>query len=107
MILGKYLCAAKYNAMRNITVAISDTAYRQARVWAAQRDMSLSAVVQFLLEELPRTPASMLRGFPDPIPLPRNTTMSTKRPPQGGFPIEEIAASKQDSSEEQGANSGL
>jgi hypothetical protein len=39
--------------MRNITVTIPDDAYRRARVWAAQRDTSLSAVVKHLLETLP------------------------------------------------------
>jgi hypothetical protein len=39
--------------MRNITVSIGDETYIQARVWAAQRDTSLSAVVQYLFETLP------------------------------------------------------
>lgn len=39
--------------MRNITVTISDDAYTRARVWAANRDTSVSAVVRFLLETLP------------------------------------------------------
>ena len=59
--------------MRNITVTVSDTIYRQARVWAAQRDTSVSAVVQYLLETLPRIP-SAAREFPtDPSqPPPAN-----------------------------------
>jgi ATP-dependent Clp protease adapter protein ClpS len=39
--------------MRNITVTVSDQTYRQARVWAAQRDTSVSAVVTYLLHTLP------------------------------------------------------
>jgi hypothetical protein len=39
--------------MRNITVTIPDKAYRQARVWAAERDTSVSAIVRYLLETLP------------------------------------------------------
>lgn len=39
--------------MRNITVTVSDQTYRQARIWAAQRDTSVSAVVQYLLQTLP------------------------------------------------------
>jgi hypothetical protein len=39
--------------MRNIIVTIPDDAYRRARVWAAQRDTSVSAVVKYLLETLP------------------------------------------------------
>jgi hypothetical protein len=39
--------------MRNITVTVSDETYRLARVWAAQRDTSVSAVVQYILQTLP------------------------------------------------------
>jgi hypothetical protein len=38
--------------MRNITVAISDDTYRRARIWAAERNGSISAIVQYLLETL-------------------------------------------------------
>jgi hypothetical protein len=40
--------------MRNITVAVSEDSYRQARIWGAKHDLSLSAVVGELLRELPR-----------------------------------------------------
>ena len=39
--------------MKSITVSIPDQVYRQARVWAARRDTSISAVVKYLLETLP------------------------------------------------------
>jgi predicted CopG family antitoxin len=39
--------------MRNITVTIPDDVYTRARVWAAERDMSVSAVVKYLLETMP------------------------------------------------------
>jgi hypothetical protein len=39
--------------MKNITVCVSDQTYRSARVWAAKRDTSVSAVVRYLLETLP------------------------------------------------------
>jgi hypothetical protein len=39
--------------MKNITVSVSDKSYREARVWAAQHDSSLSRVVQYLIETLP------------------------------------------------------
>jgi hypothetical protein len=39
--------------MPNLTVTIPDEAYRPARVWAAERDTSLSAVVRYLIETLP------------------------------------------------------
>jgi hypothetical protein len=40
--------------MRNITVTVSDETYRQARVWAAEHDSSLSRIVAYLLQTLPR-----------------------------------------------------
>ena len=39
--------------MRNITVSVPETAYLRARVWCAERDGSLSALVAHLLETLP------------------------------------------------------
>jgi hypothetical protein len=39
--------------MKNITVCVSDKAYREARVWAAEHDSSLSRIVQYLIETLP------------------------------------------------------
>lgn len=38
---------------RKITVAVPDKIYHQARVWAAKRDTSISAVVAYLLDTLP------------------------------------------------------
>jgi len=38
--------------MRNITVAIDDDAYRRARIAAAERDTSVSALVKAYLEQL-------------------------------------------------------
>ncbi len=49
--------------MRNITVTIPDDSYRRARVWAAQRDTSVSAVVRHMLETLPGI-ARAERAFP-------------------------------------------
>ena len=37
---------------RNITVCVSESTYHQARVWAARHRTSISAAVQFLLENL-------------------------------------------------------
>ena len=51
--------------MKNITVCVSDQAYRQARVWAAERDASLSRVGQYFISTLPGLkPAA--RKFPLP-----------------------------------------
>ena len=49
--------------MRNITVTIPDDAYRRARIWAAERDTSVSAVVKYLLETMPGINRSNL-AFP-------------------------------------------
>ena len=38
--------------MRNITVSISDEGYRQARMWAAENNTSLSAAVEYMLENV-------------------------------------------------------
>ena len=38
--------------MRNITVAVDDETYRRARVAAAERDTSVSALVKAYLEQL-------------------------------------------------------
>jgi 16S rRNA C967 or C1407 C5-methylase (RsmB/RsmF family) len=39
--------------MRNITVAVTHAAYREARIWAVERDTSISAMVQHLIQNLP------------------------------------------------------
>ncbi len=41
--------------MKNITVAVPESAYIKARVWAAEHQTSLSAVVAYLLRTLPET----------------------------------------------------
>jgi hypothetical protein len=38
---------------RNITIAVPDAIYLKARVWAAEHDTSISAVVAYLLATLP------------------------------------------------------
>lgn len=58
--------------MRNITVTIPEDAYRRARIWAAERDTSLSAVVKYLLETLPGN-SRAIKTFParsQPVPSP-------------------------------------
>ena len=39
--------------MRSITVTIPDDSYCRARVWAAERNTSISVVVRRILESLP------------------------------------------------------
>jgi hypothetical protein len=38
---------------KNITIAVTDAVYHDARVWAARRNTSISATVQDILENLP------------------------------------------------------
>ncbi len=40
--------------MKNITVSIPENAYLRARVWSAEHECSLSCIVAYLLETLPR-----------------------------------------------------
>jgi hypothetical protein len=51
--------------MRNITVAVPEVVYHKARVWAAEHDTSISAVVAFLIQQLPNRPIAAER-FPKP-----------------------------------------
>lgn len=39
--------------MPNITVTVSESAYRDARIWAATYNTSVSAIVQYCIERLP------------------------------------------------------
>ena len=51
--------------MKNIHVSISDLAYFRARVWAAERETSISPIVAYLLETLPNIKRAT-RRFPVP-----------------------------------------
>ena len=69
--------------MKNITVAISDTAYHEARVWAAHQDISISGITQFLLEHMWRIPKWIIADLHNNVPLPpsrKNTVLSAKSP---------------------------
>ena len=48
--------------MKNITVSLSDEAYRGARIWAAERDTSVSALVREYLESLSQQESAFERG---------------------------------------------
>ena len=50
--------------MRNITVTVDDETYRLARLWATERNTTLSAVVRQVVMDLPR-----IRNFRE-FPLP-------------------------------------
>ena len=58
--------------MRNITVTVHDDSYHAIRVWCAERDISISRLVQIFLEDLPRLKSVRrfpLPGAPDPRSL--------------------------------------
>lgn len=66
---------AHNNPMRNITLSISDETYRNTRIWAAENNTSISAAVEYLLDnlreilrgrKLPRQPRRNNR-FPAPL----------------------------------------
>jgi hypothetical protein len=66
--------------MRNITVTVPDDVYLRARVWAAERDTSVSAVVKYLLETMPGMKRSNL-AFPARNSNRVNTQASSPTPP--------------------------
>ena len=73
--------------MKRITVAVHERTYREARVWAAERDTSLSAVVAYLLETLPRI-ARAARAFPPGTNAPAANPPAPPAipPPSGNLP---------------------
>ena len=42
--------------MKNITVSVHDETYRQARIWAAENNTSVSAAVEYMVDDLARHP---------------------------------------------------
>jgi hypothetical protein len=50
-----------FTMKRSITVKVEEEVYHRARIWVAERDSSLSGVVQYCLENLPGL--SLARGF--------------------------------------------
>lgn len=69
---------------KNITVTVPEETYRQARVWAAERDTSISAVVAYLLETLPGIPRAA-RAFPARH-APASTPQTLAGSPASGAP---------------------
>ncbi len=49
--------------MPKVNIKVPDETFRRARIWAAQRDTSVSAIVKYLLETLPSF-KSASRAFP-------------------------------------------
>jgi len=68
--------------MKNITVTVPDETYRMARMWAAQRNTSVSRVVAFMLQILPTHPRAN-KQFPPPAhrrPQPQNPACAAPPP---------------------------
>jgi hypothetical protein len=65
--------------MPNITVTVSEQAYRAARIWAAQNDTSVSAVVQYCIERLPR------------LPIAQQAAAAAKTPNHGCVTVKEVS----------------
>jgi hypothetical protein len=72
--------------MKNITVCVSDKAYRQARVWAAENDTSLSATVQYLIQRLPRLPVAQ-----NVFPLAKTASKQPETAPPAALSTEKTA----------------
>jgi hypothetical protein len=47
--------------MPNITITVSDDVYRIARIWAAQNDTTVTALVRTVLQTLAPSPELMLQ----------------------------------------------
>jgi hypothetical protein len=59
---------------RNVTISLPEDTYRRARVWAAKRDTTVTAVVCYLVENLPGLPIAR-EGIPIPAKLARSTSV--------------------------------
>ena len=68
---------------RNVTLAISIEAHHRARLWAAQHDVSLSAVVSALLEHLPTNPNAARAAHSVRRPQPQIQPVASPAPPSG------------------------
>ena len=69
--------------MRNITVSITDEVHRQARIWAAEHNTSVSAAVEYMLENV----RSILRVRKPPRQPRRGNRFPVPPTPPGKDPI--------------------
>ena len=67
---------------RNLTLTISNENHMKARLWAAQNDVSLSAIISALIESLPNNPKArqLARGPAQPPVRNRNLAHFTREP---------------------------
>jgi hypothetical protein len=61
--------------MKSLTITINDNLYRQARIWAARRNKTVSFLVMSILEDLP----GCLRWL-DPSTAPKPSPSRAHRP---------------------------
>ena len=45
---------------RNVTITVDEESYRRARVWAAERQTTVSAVVSVIIAHLPGSPVARM-----------------------------------------------
>jgi hypothetical protein len=57
---GKPISAAGVRIMKNITVSVPDEIYIDARVWAARRGISVSAMVKLFLDHFSDDPEGIV-----------------------------------------------
>ncbi|HVC48193.1 MAG TPA: hypothetical protein VND90_13200 [Terracidiphilus sp.] len=65
---------------RNVTIVIDEDLHRRVRVWAAQRNTTLSTVVRVLLETVPSMPRADQR-FPVAGQAPASSPPAPQPPP--------------------------
>ena len=76
----------KGELMRNITVTVSDKAYCEARVWAAERDSSLSRIVAYLIQTLPNIRRAVIA-----FPVAKTAVKTPKMTPNDAFSTKKTA----------------
>jgi hypothetical protein len=72
--------------VRNITVCVTPEIYRQARLYAAQHDVTVSAMMAYLLQALPKIPILPCVGCPRKAETLRDRPAKTVRPPSADLP---------------------
>ena len=67
--------------MKNITVKVPESTYIRARVWAAEHQTSVSAVVALLLHTLPESKRDRIFAAQRKASTPDNQTVTPPTPP--------------------------
>jgi hypothetical protein len=72
--------------VRNITVCVTPEIERQARLYAAQHDVTVSAMMAYLLQALPKIPILPCVGRPRKAETLRDRPAKTVKPPSADLP---------------------